>query len=42
MVECEYQSSSRLEPSLQTTNNGLDRGNSTMMSMVEEQDQVEE
>lgn len=42
MVECEYQSSSRLEPSLQTTNNGLNRGNSAMMSMVEEQDQVKE
>ncbi|KAK9183034.1 hypothetical protein WN944_026183 [Citrus x changshan-huyou] len=34
MVDCEYWSWSRLEPSLQTTNNGLDRGNLAMMSMI--------
>lgn len=42
MVDCEYHSQNRLEPSLQTTNNGLDRGNSTIMSMIEEHDEVEE
>ena len=42
MVECEYLNSSRLEPSLQVTNNGLVERNSAIMSLVEERVQVTE
>lgn len=41
-VKCEYLNSSRLEPSLQATNNGLVERNLAMMSLVEEHVQVAE